>query len=181
MCCLIKKTFFLSFRMLKRVGCFALSDQKDIFLSAFVCFKKNTRWQLTDFREWFAGWVRLRWLRVLHYHVQSGSGARLVFPATARFVSATFVVTCQGLKWYGQGKSILVSLHVDFLFVGCWWWVFFVCVFVFIVSIMEDKTDRRRGGKTTSWNGQARSSKSPRGQWRTEKNGGNCLWSHLRS
>ena len=39
----------------------------------------------------------------------------------------------------------------------------------------EDKADRRRGGKTTSGNGQAWSSPSPRGQWRTEKNGGNWL------
>ena len=43
----------------------------------------------------------------------------------------------------------------------------------------EDKTDRGRGGKTTSGNGQAWSSPSPRGQWRTEKNGGNWLRSHL--
>ena len=33
----------------------------------------------------------------------------------------------------------------------------------------EDKADRGRGGKTTSGNGQAWSSASPRGQWRTEK------------
>ena len=33
----------------------------------------------------------------------------------------------------------------------------------------EDKTDRGRGGKTTSGNEQAWSSLSPRGQWRTEK------------
>ena len=39
----------------------------------------------------------------------------------------------------------------------------------------EDKADRRRGGKTTPGNGQAWSSSSPRGQWRTEKNGGNWL------
>ena len=31
----------------------------------------------------------------------------------------------------------------------------------------EDKADRSRGGKTTSGNGQAWSSPSPRGQWRT--------------
>ena len=30
---------------------------------------------------------------------------------------------------------------------------------------------KKRGGKTTSGNGQARSSPSPRGQWRTEENG----------
>ena len=36
----------------------------------------------------------------------------------------------------------------------------------------EDKADRGRGGKTTSRNGQAWSSPSPRGQWRTGKNGG---------
>ncbi len=36
-----------------------------------------------------------------------------------------------------------------------------------------------RGRKTTSWNGQAWSSASPRGQWRTGKNGGNWLWNHL--
>ena len=44
----------------------------------------------------------------------------------------------------------------------------------------EDKADRGRGGKTTSGNGQAWSSLSPRGQWRTEKrNGGNWLQNHL--
>ena len=43
----------------------------------------------------------------------------------------------------------------------------------------EDKTDRRRGGETTSGNGQAWSSPSPRGQWRTEKNGANWLWNYL--
>ena len=32
---------------------------------------------------------------------------------------------------------------------------------------------QKRGGKTTSGDGQAWSSQSPRGQWRTEKNGGN--------
>ena len=32
---------------------------------------------------------------------------------------------------------------------------------------------RGRGGKTTSGNGQAWSSPSPRGQWKTEKRGGN--------
>ena len=37
----------------------------------------------------------------------------------------------------------------------------------------EDKADWRRGWKTTSGNGQAWSSPSPRGQWRTGKNGGN--------
>ena len=34
---------------------------------------------------------------------------------------------------------------------------------------VEDKADRGRGGKTTSGNGQAWSSASPRGQWRTRK------------
>ena len=34
----------------------------------------------------------------------------------------------------------------------------------------EDKADKGRGGKTTSGNGQAWSSASPRGQWRTGKN-----------
>ena len=43
----------------------------------------------------------------------------------------------------------------------------------------EDKADRGRGGKTTSGNGQAWSLPSPRGQWRTGKNGGNWLWNHL--
>ena len=43
----------------------------------------------------------------------------------------------------------------------------------------EDKADRGRGGKTTSGNGQTRSSASPRGQWRTEKNGENWLWNYL--
>ena len=33
----------------------------------------------------------------------------------------------------------------------------------------EDKADRKRGGKTASENGQAWSSPSPRGQWKTEK------------
>ena len=43
----------------------------------------------------------------------------------------------------------------------------------------EDEADRGRGRKTTSRNGQAWSSPSPRGQWRTEKNGENWLWSHM--
>ena len=42
-----------------------------------------------------------------------------------------------------------------------------------------DKADRGRGGKKTSGNGQAWSSPSPRGQWRTGKNGGNRLRNHL--
>ena len=42
-----------------------------------------------------------------------------------------------------------------------------------------DKADRGRGGKTTSGNGQAWSSASPRGQWRTGKNGENWLQNHL--
>ena len=43
------------------------------------------------------------------------------------------------------------------------------------VTIWEqDKADRERGGKATS-----RNSQSPGGQWRTEKNGGNWLYSHL--
>ena len=43
----------------------------------------------------------------------------------------------------------------------------------------EDKADRERGGKITSGNGQALSLPSPRGQWRTGKNGGNWLRNHL--
>ena len=43
----------------------------------------------------------------------------------------------------------------------------------------DDKADRGRGGKTTSGNGRAWSSPSPRGQWRTGENGGNWLWNHL--
>ena len=43
----------------------------------------------------------------------------------------------------------------------------------------EDKADRGRGGKTTSGNGQAWSSPSPRGPWRTGENGGNWLRNHL--
>ena len=43
----------------------------------------------------------------------------------------------------------------------------------------EGKADRERGVKTTSGNGQARSSPSPRGQWGKEKNGGNWLRNHL--
>ena len=44
----------------------------------------------------------------------------------------------------------------------------------------EDKVDRRRGGKTTSGNGQAWSSAGSRGQWRTGNNGENWLRNHLR-
>ena len=43
---------------------------------------------------------------------------------------------------------------------------------------VKDKADRGRGGKTTSGNGQAWSSPSPRGQWRTgkrEKTGGQII------
>ena len=43
----------------------------------------------------------------------------------------------------------------------------------------EDKADKERGGKTASGNGQAWSSASPRGQWRTGKNGENWLQNHL--
>ena len=39
--------------------------------------------------------------------------------------------------------------------------------------------DKGRGGKTTSGNGQAWSSASPRGQWRTGKNGKNWLQNYL--
>ena len=39
----------------------------------------------------------------------------------------------------------------------------------------KDKADRGRGRETTSGNGQAWSSPSPRGQWSTGKNGGNWL------
>ena len=37
----------------------------------------------------------------------------------------------------------------------------------------EDKADKGSGGKTTSRNGQAWSTASPRGQWRTGENGEN--------
>ena len=43
----------------------------------------------------------------------------------------------------------------------------------------EDTVDKGRGGKTTSGNGQAWSSASPRGQWRTGENGENWLQNHL--
>ena len=41
------------------------------------------------------------------------------------------------------------------------------------------QADRRRGGKTISKNRQAWKSPSPRGQWRTGKNGENWLQNHL--
>ena len=43
----------------------------------------------------------------------------------------------------------------------------------------EDKADRGKGGKTTSGNGQACSSASPRGQWKTGANGKKWLQNHL--
>ena len=43
------------------------------------------------------------------------------------------------------------------------------------VKAGRNKADRGRGGKTTPGNGQACSSPSPRGQWRTGKNGENWL------
>ena len=43
----------------------------------------------------------------------------------------------------------------------------------------EEKADRGTGGKTISGNGQAWSSPSPRGQWRTGENGENWLRNHL--
>ena len=43
----------------------------------------------------------------------------------------------------------------------------------------EDNADRGRGGKTTSGNGQAWSSASPRGQWRAGENGKNWLQNYL--
>ena len=42
-----------------------------------------------------------------------------------------------------------------------------------------NREDRGRGGKTTSGNGQAWSSASPRGQWRTGENEENWLQNHL--
>ena len=43
----------------------------------------------------------------------------------------------------------------------------------------QGRQQQKRDGKTTSVNGQAWSSPSPRGQCRTDKNGGNWLWSHV--
>ena len=43
----------------------------------------------------------------------------------------------------------------------------------------EEDTADRRSARKTSGNGQAWSSPSPRGQLRTEKNGGYWLWNHL--
>ena len=40
-------------------------------------------------------------------------------------------------------------------------------------TVKVGREDRGRGGKTTSGNGQAWSSPSPSGQWRTGENGGN--------
>ena len=42
-----------------------------------------------------------------------------------------------------------------------------------------DKSNKGRGGKTTSRSGQAWSSPSPRAQWRTGENGGSLLWNYL--
>ena len=53
-----------------------------------------------------------------------------------------------------------------------------LCVLLTLTN-PNPKADRKRGGKTTSRNAQAGSSQSPRGQWRTEKNGRNWLWSHV--
>ena len=46
-------------------------------------------------------------------------------------------------------------------------------------TVLQDKADTGRGGKTTSGNGQAWSSASPRGQWRRGKNVENWLQNHL--
>ena len=43
----------------------------------------------------------------------------------------------------------------------------------------EDETGRKSGEKKTPGNGQAWNSPSPRGQWRTQKNGENWLWSPM--
>ena len=43
----------------------------------------------------------------------------------------------------------------------------------------EDKADKGRGEKTTSGNGQAWSSASPKGKWKTGENGENWLQNHL--
>ena len=48
-----------------------------------------------------------------------------------------------------------------------------------VLKGQEDKADGKRGGKTTSRNGQAWSLLSPSGQKITGKNGGNWLWRHL--
>ena len=62
--------------------------------------------------------------------------------------------------------------------------VIYFCVIVLQIYLTDVtgiavKADRGRGGKTTSGNGQARSSPNPRGQWITGKNGGNWLRNHL--
>ena len=43
----------------------------------------------------------------------------------------------------------------------------------------EGRADRGRGGKTTSGNEKVWSLQSPRGRWKTGKNGGSWLWHHL--
>ena len=43
----------------------------------------------------------------------------------------------------------------------------------------QGRQEQGRSGKSTSGNGQAWSSPSPRGQWRTRINGGNWLRNHL--
>ena len=75
----------------------------------------------------------------------------------------TIVKRCK-LQWYGH-----VSLYQVWPKLSCkaqW-------------EGEEEKADRGRGGKTTLGNGQAWSLPSPRGQWRTGKDGGNWLQNHL--
>ena len=117
------------------------------------------------------------------------------------FFSAHFWSVIKGKVVLTQGINLLASVcsvwPSAWLCFGDWWgWSFSSCGTAGMVMSSvhqvwpnpsyeaqwkgeEDKADRGRGGKTISGNGRAWSLQSPRGQWRTGKNGGNWLWNHL--
>ena len=55
----------------------------------------------------------------------------------------------------------------------------YACESWILTAELQKGTQRGRDGKTTSGNGQAWNSPTPRGQWRTGENGGNWLRSHM--
>ena len=75
---------------------------------------------------------------------------------------STFCILCQYLLYF---QPVLSPLPTSTFFNRCQ----FSCEAQWEGE--ENKADRGRGGKTTSGNGQAWSSVSPRGQWKTGGNG----------
>ena len=113
--------------------------------------------------------MEMRWYcKLLHIsykdHVTNKEVRAKIQQATGPHEDLLTIVNKRKLQWYdhvscssGLSKTILQDT----------------------VKGSEDKTDRGRGVKTASGNGQAWGSASPRGQWRTGENGENWLQNHL--